>query len=158
MDKPISQGLKIIFLIHAIISVIFGVGLWLAPGRFLILVGWVLPEVELWVFETIVEAPGTLLVDPFITRILGAALLALAYTSFKGWRANQWGEVALVVQMEAVFCIVGLLGMIITLILSPDMPVFSQLGGMPAFGWVLMVILAGFTLAWLWALLRHTKD
>lgn len=158
MERQISQGLKIFFLIHAIIAGLFGVGLWMVPGRVLIQLGWIPTMVEFWVLETVVETPGTLLVDPFITRVLGAALLALAYTSLRGWRASQWCEVSLVVQFEVVFCTLGFLGMIVSLILVRDtMPGFEQMGGMPIIGWVIMILLAGFSAVWIWFLQNHTK-
>lgn len=158
MEKPISQRLKNIFLIHAIVAGFSGLGLWLVPGRALILLGWIPTMVEFWVFETVVETPGTLLVDPFITRLLGAALLTLAYSSLRGWRASQWVEVYLIVRLEAVFNILGLVGMIGSLILVKDtMPGFEQMGGMPVVGWVIMILLAGFALAWIWSIRSHTQ-
>ena len=85
MEKPISSGLKTLFLIHAIISLFFGLAFWLVPGRFLTLVGWV-PGLVTYVVEGVeVRAPGTVLVDAYIVRGLGAALLALSYASFRGW-------------------------------------------------------------------------
>jgi len=147
MEKPYSQGLKIIFIVHGIISGLLGLGLWLIPGRFLTLFGWVPQWVTL--VETAVDVPGTTFVDSFITRLLGAALLALAYSSFRGWRMSQWGEVALVVQLESVFCILGVIGMIWSLI--------QMTRPIPVIAYILVVITAGFTVAWLWARRIHTK-
>jgi hypothetical protein len=149
-DKMISQGLKYIFLIHAIISVIFGLGLWLIPGSFLTLLGWVPTTVEFTVAGEQGTAPGTVFIDPFITRLLGAALLALAYSSFWGWRMNQWIEVKLVVQTEAVYCILALLGGIWAMI--------RYTGRIQPIAYVIVVLLAGFTVAWLWALRTHTRE
>ena len=147
MEKPISQGLKNIFLVHAIISGLLGLGLWLVPGKFLTLLGWVPQWVSL--AEADVQVPGTTFVDAFITRLLGAALLALAYSSVRGWRTSQWGEVALVVQLESVFCILGLVSMIWSLI--------QMQRSVPSIGYVLIVVLTGFSVAWFWALRSHTK-
>ena len=147
MEKPISQGLKNIFLVHAIISGLLGLGLWLVPGKFLTLLGWVPQWVSL--AESDVQVPGTTFVDAFITRLLGAALLALAYSSVRGWRTSQWGEVALVVQLESVFCILGLVSMIWSLI--------QMQRSVPSIGYVLIVVLTGFSVAWFWALRSHTK-
>ena len=147
MEKPISQGLKMIFLVHAIVSAILGLGLWLVPGRLLTLIGWV-PE-WITVLDTELQVPGTTFVDPFISRLLGAALLALAYTSFQGWRKGQWDKVAQVVQMEAAFCILGFLGLTISL--------FQTDRNIPAIAYAFVVLLAGFAIVWLWALRAHTK-
>ena len=96
-----------------------------------------------------VQAPGTAFVDAYIVRGLGAALLALAYASFRGWRASRWDEVALVVELEIVFVFLGLIGMIASMFLSTK--------PMPAFGWVEIVVLAGFAVAWLWACRVHKR-
>jgi hypothetical protein len=62
---------------------------------------------------------------------------------------SQWREVALVVQLESVFCILGVLGMIWSLIqLTRSIPVIA---------YVLVVIKAGFAIAWIWARRMHTK-
>ncbi len=149
MEKPISSGLKTLFLIHAIISLLFGLGFWLIPGRFLTLVGWVPQWVTHLVEGVEIQAPGTAFVDAVIVRGLGAALLAMAYASFRGWRASRWGEVALVVELEIVFVFLALIGMIASMFLS-EKP-------MPVFGWVEIVVLAGFGVAWLWAWRGHTR-
>ena len=146
MDRSISQGLKIVFLVHAIISGVLGLGLWLVPGRFLTLLGWV-PEL-VTVLDTELQVPGTTFVDAFITRLLGTALLALAYSSFKGWRSNQWVEIAQVLQMELVFCSLGFIGLISSLVqTNRDVPVIA---------YAFVVILAGFAIAWLWGLRIHS--
>jgi hypothetical protein len=150
MEKPISSGLKTLFLVHAIVSLLFGLVFWLVPGRFLTLVGWI-PQWT-WGVENAapVRVPGTIYMDPYFTRGLGAALLALAFASFRGWRAIHWSEVALVVELDIVFCLLGLIGMIATLIRSVE--------PMPAFGWVEIVALVGFCVAWLWAWRSHTRS
>jgi hypothetical protein len=150
MEKPISSGLKTLFLVHAIISLLFGLSLWLVPGRFLTLVGWV-PQWVTGIAEGVAtKVPGTMFMDAYIVRGLGAALLALAYASFRGWRATRWGEVGLLVELEIVFCLLGLLGMIATMFLVEK--------AMPTFGWVEIAILGGFGVAWLWAWRSHTRS
>ncbi len=95
MDRPISQSLRITFLVHLIVSAVSGAAFWLIPGRTLTWVGWV--PVTYQVPGTDLTAPGTVFVDPVITRVLGAALLALAFLSYRGWRARQWSQVSTVV-------------------------------------------------------------
>lgn len=150
MDKPISSGLKTLFLVHAIIALLFGLAFWLVPGRFLTLIGWVPQSVIRVVNEVEAQLPGTVLVDAYIVRGLGAALLALSYASFRGWRKSRWEEVSLVVELEIAFVSLGLLGMIATMILSRK-PIH-------VFAWLEAVVLAGFFIAWLWAWRSHTRS
>ena len=66
-----SRGLKITFLIHAIVALVFGLLLYLQPGLWARMVNW---------------APF----DPSLTRVYGAALSALAVSSWFGYRAARW--------------------------------------------------------------------
>ena len=146
MDKTISGGLRSTFLVHAIVALVFGAALWLIPGRFLTLVGWV--QESFIIDGTEITAPGTLFVDGVITRLLGAVLLALALSSYQSWRTQEWVKVALVVQLEAVFCILSVLaGLVVVLFLRAE--------PLPLFGWVTLVLLAAFGAAWVLALRRH---
>lgn len=147
MDKPISSTLRTTFLVHWIFGGILGVALFLAPGRLLTLLGWVDQWVQLPQSDQ--SIPGTTFVDAVVVRSLGAALLGLAFASFLGWRAGKWDSVALIVQTELVYCILGLLALI--------SGIFLMGRPMPAVGYVLMLILAVFTIAWGLAL-RSTKS
>ena len=145
MTKEVSSRLSYTFFIHMIVSGVLGAALWLIPGRTLSLLGWVeemvlLPESEL-------SVPGYTFVDPLITRLMGAALLALAFSSYQGWRSKSWSQVRLVVELETAFTFLGVVAFIAVL----------SLGGRnipPAF-WALFVIMAAFTIAWGIALLRR---
>jgi hypothetical protein len=137
MDKSISKGLRSTFLVHMIIAAVCGAALLLVPGRTLSLVGWVPSWVQLP--ESDLSVPGTTFVDPVITRVLGAALLAMAFSSYRSWRAHQWGAVALLVQLEVTFCVLG------ALVILAGM--FTTERAMP-FRLVSSIILAGFALAW----------
>jgi hypothetical protein len=140
MDKPISGSLRTTFLVHMIIAAIFGAALWLVPGRTLTLVGWVPATFQLP--GTDMTAPGTIFVNPGITRLLGAALLALAFSSYRGWRARQWGEVAFLVQLEALFCVLALVALLVPIVLSGISILQAWIW------WVSVVILVGFIIAW----------
>jgi len=120
-----SKALKYTFLIHAVVAVLFGVPLLIVPGRFLGWFGW---------------AP----IDPIISRLLGAALLALAWSSFRGWRATERAQVAILVEMEAVFTVLGCVGMLRHLLLARY----------PAMVWMVFGILGIFAIAWIVSLLR----
>ncbi len=144
MDAPISNSLRTTFLVHLIVALILGAALFLIPGRTLTLLGWVdewvqLPESEL-------SIPGGTFVDGVITRVLGAALLALGFASYLGWRASRREQVNLLVQVELVFCVLGIIAILIGL--------FTMGRAMPVIGWILAAILAVFAVAWGLALRR----
>ena len=143
MDKTISSGLRNLFLIHAVVGVLVGIPLWLIPGRFLLLVGWVPAMVELP--QSKLSVPGPTFVDEVITRLLGALLVALAVSSFLGYRAKKWEQVELVVKLEAVSCVLGCISVIVTGLFFLDRP-------MPSFGWAVAAVLAVFGLAWVLAM------
>ena len=138
MDKPISNRLRITFLIHCIISAILGAAMWLIPGRTLVLLGWVDEFVQVPGLE--MGIPGQTFVDPLITRLLGAALLSLALSSFLGWRATRWEQVAIVVQQETALCVLGVVAFFYVLA--------RGLRPMPLIGWAVMILLAAFAVAW----------
>jgi hypothetical protein len=144
MDASISKSLRYTFLVHLIVGLVLGAGLLLIPGRTLIFLGWVPEQVQLPQSE--LSVPGQTFVDPVITRVLGATLLALGYASFLGWRASRRDQVSLLVQMEFVLCGVGALAILYSLF-TLDRPV-------PVIGWVLAAILAAFAVAWGLALRR----
>lgn len=85
------QGLKITFLVHAIVALVFGVVMYLIPAMWATFVNWV---------------PF----DPGMTRGYRAAMLALAISSWLGYRAVRWEQVRTVVQMEIGFTVLGTLG------------------------------------------------
>jgi hypothetical protein len=120
-----SRPLKFTFLIHAVGGFLFGAPLLLAPGRFLGWLGWV---------------P----VDPLLSRVLGAALLALAWSSFRGWRATERAQVAILVEMEAVFTVLGCVGLLRHLLIA----------NYPAMVWTVFAILLIFAIAWITFLLK----
>jgi tetrahydromethanopterin S-methyltransferase subunit D len=146
MDRNISAGLRTTFLVHTVITLVFGAALWLVPGRFLTLVGWV--QESFIIDGTEITAPGTLFVDGVITRLLGSVLLALAFSSFQSWRTQEWVKVALVVQLEAVFCILSVIAGLVVVLFLRETP-------LPPFGWIMLVLLAAFGAAWVLALRRH---
>jgi hypothetical protein len=140
MEKTISNGLRNTFLAHSILSAILGLVLYVVPGRLLTWLGWIPENYEVMVGNTAVSTPGTFLVDPIITRVLGAALLALAFSSFLGWRAKQYQEVFILVPVEFVFCVLALIAFMVRI---------ATFGiSIPVVGWVLIVILLGFAVVW----------
>ena len=141
MDRPVSSGLRTTFLVHLVISALLGIALFLVPGRSLNLLGWVPDWVQLP--NTDQSIPGQTFVDPVVTRILGAALLALALSSFRGWSSSaptrKWSEVALLVELETVFNVLGALAVLAG--------VFLMDRNMPVIGWGLLVVQIAFAVA-----------
>ena len=120
--------LKSIFLTHAIVALVVGAPLLIIPGRFLGWLGW---------------AP----VEPVINRILGAALLALAWNSFRGWRATEKAQVTSSVEMEIAFTILGCIGVLRHLLIA----------NYPAIVWTVLAVLALFAVAWIVSLVSLLK-
>ncbi len=144
MDKPLSSWLRTTFLVHWIISALLGAALFLVPGRILTILGWVPQLVQLPGGE--LNVPGQTFVDPVLTRLLGVALLALAWSSFRGWRTKQRSEVEILIQTEAAFCILGVVAFIAG--------IASMDRATPIIGYVFALILALFAIAWGLALRR----
>ena len=115
-----SKLLKITFLAHTIVAFVIGAPLLLAPGRFLALFNW---------------AP----VDPLLSRILGAALLGLAWSSLRGYQQTSREKVALLIEAEAVFCTLAVVGLLRNMLGS----------GWPFIVWLILGVLAVFAVLWL---------
>jgi hypothetical protein len=124
-NLPMSRSLRILFLVHAVVALILGLPLLLVPGRWLTLLGW---------------AP----IDPIISRLLGAALLALGWSSYRGWRATDRGQVAIVIEMEVVYTVLGSLAILRHL----------AVGSWPAMVWILFIAMVLFAIAWIVALVK----
>lgn len=122
-----SRFLKLTFLVHAVVSLLLGAALLIKPGGFLEWVGWY---------------P----IDPIISRVLGAGLLALAWSSFRGWQAHEWKQVAILVEMEAAFTVLGCVGMLRHLLFGKYLPV----------AWVAVGVLAVFAAIWIASWFRKT--
>ena len=116
-----SRGLKITFLIHAIVALIFGIGFFVKPVIWATMTNW---------------KPF----DPHMTRSYGAALLALSVSSWFGYRATRREEVRILVQMEIALTVLSTVGGLWGLLFR----------GAPTFGWVGIVIWAAFAVAWIY--------
>ena len=140
MDKPVSNTVRLVFLIHAVIGLIFGLGLLLIPGRSLSLLGWVPQWVQLP--NSDLSIPGQTFVDPLVTRLLGAALLGLAYLSFRCWQdiSRSWRAALPILEFEAIYCALSVAAFIISL--------FTIDRAMPVAGWVIALIFLVFFLLW----------
>ncbi len=85
------KTLKVLFLLYAIFTLVLGLPLFLMPGRFLGLFGW---------------AP----VDPLLSRLLGSALLAMAFCSFRGYLVADLDKVEMLVSGNLTFTALGAIG------------------------------------------------
>ena len=55
---------------------------------------------------------GRTLIDPLLSRLLGAALIALAWSTFRGWGASSYEQVSFLVEIEVIFTVFGSAGML----------------------------------------------
>ncbi len=118
MEKQILPGLKTTFLVHAIVGAVFGLLYLLIPETWGNLVGWQIQE-------------------PVAYRLIGAAILGFAASSWLAFNEPTWGKVKIVVEMEVVWTVLGTLVLLWGLLLA----------GLPTIGWVNAVILGGFAVA-----------
>lgn len=84
MKEENSKLLKIGFLVHFFVAVIFGLTFTIAIEYYQTLTGWPF-------------------LDPITGRVLGAVFLGLAVASLLAWRETKWAHVKIVVQMEVVW-------------------------------------------------------
>jgi len=124
-----SKVAKAYFLIDAIFCLIIGAFLLIIPGRTLSLVGWV---------------PF----DPLMTRVVGAALLALGWGALRAWRASQYQKIAILVEVEFIFAALAGIGLLRHLIISYYPPI----------GWITFALLAVAAVAWGIIWLRRPRD
>ena len=123
-----SKMLRTTFLSHAVVAGIPGLLLLLIPGRFLLALGW---------------AP----IDPVLSRVLGAAFLALAWSSFQGWRRANQAEVHTLVELELTFTVLACVGLLRHLLF----------GRWPFVVWLFFAVFAFYALAWAMALFRRQR-
>ncbi len=124
-----SKALRYTFLIHAIVAFLIGLPLLVAPGHFLPLLGWK------WL-------------DTMSSRLLGAALLSLAWSSWRCWQTADRERATLLLEQEAIFTILGVVGWLRELVLAP----------FPFVYWLVFAIMAIFAAAWLFFRFREGKS
>ena len=120
----IPSILKYTFLIHFILSIIFGFVFFLIP-------------------EIYSDAAGWPFNDPAATRGLGSAFIGFAITSLFGYRAASWEEVKIVVLGEIVFTLFGLLSMVWVMVVHTTIPALL--------GWFYALIFALFFVLFLYS-------
>ncbi|RPI82229.1 MAG: hypothetical protein EHM41_18845 [Chloroflexi bacterium] len=118
MQNHLLTGLRTVFWIHIIVGFIFGLAFLLIPAQALGLYGW--PEM-----------------DPYFPRLVGAAILSFAASSWFALQANTWNRVKLIVQTEIVWTTLATITMIWGM-LSEDLPAIT---------WLNVIIMAAFAVA-----------
>ena len=126
-----SKWLRTLFLIHAVVATIGGLALLVAPGRTAGLFG-------LGPIDATFNVVG---------RIFGAALIAMAWSSLRGWRAATRAQAAILVELEAIFTVLTCIGLL-RQILGANWPWYV---------WTLLGVFVAFALAWLVALLEVAR-
>ncbi|MBD3390635.1 MAG: hypothetical protein GF410_01330 [Chitinivibrionales bacterium] len=119
----VPRGLRIWFVIHFAADILLALPLLCAPVRTLSLLGW----------STI---------DPFGTRLVGAALMGIGLESLLGRNAS-----AEVFRAMLNLKIIWSLGAITGIALS-------LAGGAPAMGWVFLAVFCVFSLTWIYYRMR----
>jgi hypothetical protein len=118
MQKQITSGLRILFVVHGVVGLVFGLAQLLAAEAYANLVGLPLP-------------------DPFLLRLVGAAILGFTASSWLALLATTWNEIRIIVAAEVVWATLGALVML-----------WAVLAGVwPALAWVNIIILAAFAVA-----------
>jgi len=120
-----SDSTRITFALHSVVSLIVGFFLLIWPGSTLETISWGYSE-------------------PILTRIFGAALFGLAWSSFRGWRAKEWDQVNYLVELEVIFAVLASVGIIRHLLVA----------SFPWFIWAILVVFVLFAIAWIIALLK----
>ena len=118
MDQQITSGLKIAFLIHFIIAGLFGLQHLLAPRLWTDLAGIEITETVTW-------------------RVIGAALIGFAVSSWLAYREEIWERVRIVVIMEIVWSSLGALVILWGIIFE----------GLAPLEWLNVIILGCFAVA-----------
>lgn len=117
MEKHFSSGLKTTFLVHAIFGLITGLVFLLIP--------------QAW------NALGANVQEPEIYRVVGAAILGFAASSWWAYKETAWEKVKIIVKMEIFWTALGALVILFGLLFA----------GLPAIEWLFAIVLAGFAVA-----------
>lgn len=114
----IPSSLRIWFVIHFFVDILFGIPLLIAPVFFLTILGW----------ETI---------DPFMSRLVGAALLGIGVESLLGRNASVETYRAML-NLKIIWSGCAVLAIFL-----------SMFGGTPIFGWIVFCIFVLFNFVWI---------
>jgi hypothetical protein len=118
MQRQILPGLRMTFIAHVIVALIFGLAWLIIPDRF-------------------GELFGGPVQEPLAWRVIGAATLAFGASSWWAWHEVEWERVKIIVETEIVWTVLA------TLIY-----LYAVLGaGYPASFWLGVILMAAFFVA-----------
>jgi hypothetical protein len=86
-------------------------------------------------------------VDPLLSRVLGAAVLAHAWSSFRVLRGSNPTTVAVLLEMEIVFTVLSGIGLLRHLLIA----------NYPLMVWLVFALFAAFAVAWTILLFSQSK-
>ena len=121
MKEENSKLLKLLFLVHFFVAVIFGL-------------------MFTFIVEYYVSLTGWPYLDPVTGRVLGAVFLGLAVASLLAWRETKWAHVKIIVQMEITWLAIGTVVHIYSIFMFP----------VPIIIWLQTVIFIFFFVAFTW--------
>ena len=114
----IPDRLRTWFVIHCIVDVIFAIPMLVVPVAFLSLFGWTT-------------------VDPFMTRLVAAALMGIGLESYLGRNAGVEAFQGML-NLKIIWSAVAVLGLLVSVL---------TLGG-PWMAWLIIAIFVGFNILW----------
>ena len=100
-----SRGLKYTFFTHMLVALAFGLLFLISPDLYARIANY---------------AP----IDPIITRGMGVAVLGLAFSSWLAFRAAQWEEVRIVLEMEVFYTVLMTATLTLIMVFTPA-PLFT---------------------------------
>ncbi|MBI5034701.1 MAG: hypothetical protein HZB51_29615 [Chloroflexi bacterium] len=115
-----SGKLTAMLRVNIVVTVLLGGSLFLFPGMLLAAIGW---------------AP----VDPLLTRVLGAALLVMAWGSVQSIRTNSKELTGVIIEIEALFYTLAAIGILRQLLLVPY----------PTLVWLVFAFLVACSVGWI---------
>ncbi len=124
----VPSSLKMWFVVHCILDLIFAVPLMIIPVRFLHLLGW----------QT---------VDPVATRLVAAALFGIGLESFIGRNAGPQAYQGMLT-LKIIWSVAAMIGIAVSMV-SMDSP--------PISGWFLLGIFVLFNALWIYWFVRIRK-
>jgi hypothetical protein len=128
-EGAMPKALRIIYLVYGLFTILFGVPLFVVPGRLLDFFGW---------------SP----VEPLISRLLGAALLAMTWGAWRSFRAGTRAQVQIGMEANLVFTVFGAVGLFRHLVVADYYPFMV---------WFVFGLLVAWAVAWAAALVFWRK-
>ena len=114
MAKELLKGLEIVLLVHFILGLILGILFLFIPEKYCTII-------------------GVVMADHGLLRLVGAASLALGSSSFLAYRSKDWEKVKLLVQMDLIWLVSAIVGLVWWLVESGPLVAWWVFGMFIAF-------------------------